>query len=116
MELEKSKFDDKNTRPTLNKLEEDYTKHLKGDLADSLCKLDDAEFRTDELEFVFQLLEAELRATDSITMNAVLNRIKENCPDRWNLMVIHANKVEKGEANSAVSHQLTALIELTEES
>ena len=116
MELKKSKFDDKNTRPTLNKLEQNYTKHLEGDLASSLCKLSEDKFYADELEFVFQLLEAELRATDSITMKSVLDRLKDLCPDRWNHLVSHAHKIEKGDVKSAVSHQLTALIELTEES
>lgn len=116
MELENNKFDDKNTRPALNKLEENYTKHLDGDLADGLYKQADDKFYADGLEFVFQLLEAELRATDSIMMKAVLDRIKSKSPNRWNHIVVHASKIEKGEAKSVVSHQLIALIELTEES
>lgn len=116
MELEKSKFDDKNTRPTLNKLEVNYTKHLEGDLADGLCKLSTAMFYADDLEFVFQLLEAELRATDSITLKSVLDRLKSQCNERWKEIVVHASKIENREVESVVSHQLTALIELTEES
>lgn len=116
MELKNNKFDDENTRPVLNKLEENYTKHLKGDLAVGLCKLADDKFYADETEFVFQLLEAELRATDSIMMKAVLDRLKNKSLKRWNHIVVHASKIEKGEAKSAVSHQLIALIELTEES
>ncbi|OEK06315.1 hypothetical protein [Roseivirga misakiensis] len=116
LELKNNKFDDKNTQPTLNKLDSDYTKHLNGDLADSLCKLADDKFYDDNLEFVFQLLEAELRATDSIALKAILESIREKCMERWDSLVLYATKIEQGEISSAVSHQVTALIELIEES
>jgi len=115
LELKKNKFDDKHTQPTLNKLESNYTKHLNGDLADSLCKLADDKFYADDLEFVFQLLEAELRATDSIAIKAILEKIQTQCNSRWECIVVHAGKIEAGKVKSAVSHQLTALIELIEE-
>ncbi|MFY0593777.1 hypothetical protein [Roseivirga sp.] len=114
--MKNNKFDDKNTQPTLNKLQPDYTKHLNGNLADNLCKLVDAEFYAEEFEFVFQLLEAKLRSTDSIALKSDLERVRLNCKERWHDLVEHAHSIDKGQIKSAASHQVTALIEVIEES
>ena len=104
-----------NTRPILNKLKKDYTKHANGNLAAHLSALVDAEFYADEMEYVFQLLEAELRGTDSIKMKALLERFKASSPERWKELVARAALIASEQVQSAVSHQLVALIELVNE-
>lgn len=108
-------INEKNTRPILNKLKKDYTKHANGNLAAHLGALVDAEFYADEMEYVFQLLEAELRETDSINLKDLLEQFKAENPERWEKLVIHAALIASEQVQSAVSHQLVALIELVNE-
>lgn len=107
--------DDKNTRPTLDKLESNDTKHPIGNLAEGLDKLADAKFSTDELEYVFQLMEDQLRKTDSIAVKTALEKFKEANPNRWKVVFERSRNIESGKITSVVSHQLIALIELVSE-
>ncbi len=113
--MKNSKADDINTRPTLDKLKNDYTEHPNGNLAEVLDKLADAKFNTEDLEYVFQLMESELRKTDSIAVKSALELLKSTNTKRWGVIVKHSREIEQGTVNSVVSHQLIALIELVAE-
>lgn len=112
----KGKFDDnKNTRPVLDRLQKDYTIHIDGNLIKTLAKLPLNQFQIDDSEYVFQLIEAELRVTDAIHMKTLLETLKEAHHERWMLIHNYAQAIEERKLTSAASHQLIALIQLTEE-
>lgn len=103
------------TRPLLDKLKKDYHKYLEGDLIQTIVALPAESFVGDEIEFIFQLLEAELRATDAGHLQAVLSSLKERLSQAWPTILAYAEGIEGGQISSAVSHQLIALIQLTNE-
>lgn len=112
----KANFDDqKNTRPALDRLQKDYTIHIDGSLIDTLVKLPLNQFQTDDSEYVFQLIEAELRATDAIHVKSLLETLKEAHHKKWVRIHNYAQAIEEGKLPSAASHQLIALIQLTDE-
>ncbi len=102
-------------RPILDLLERDYTKYLVGSLTETIAQFPIADFDKKNIEFVFQLIEAELRATDAIHLKTFLENLKQEHKERYNLISQHAEDIELGKTSSAASHQLIALIELTEE-
>ncbi|MBO3700364.1 hypothetical protein [Roseivirga sp. E12] len=112
----KGKLNDRiNTRPLLDRLKVDYKLYLKGDLVQTITEQPIDSFEGDEIEFIFQLIEAELRATDAAHIKEILSSIKESVSERWAFIFNHSLEIERGRAQSAVSHQLIALIQLTEE-
>lgn len=113
----KGKFEEnKNTRPVLDRLGKDYAKQLDGNLIETLSKLHVNMFQASEVEYVFQLIEAELRATDAIQIKTLLETLREAHQDRWMLIQRYAEDIEENKVTSASSHQLIALIQLAEES
>ncbi len=112
----KRKFqDNEKMRPILDLLERDYKKYLVGSLSETIAQFPIEHFSKEKIEFIFQLIEAELRATDAIHLKRFLENLKQGNEERWVLLSQHAENVELGKTSSAVSHQLIALIELTEE-
>lgn len=112
----KADFDDqKNTRPALDRLQKDYTIHIDGNLIETLIKLPLTQFQTDDSEYVFQLIEAELRATDAIQMKSLLEKLKEAHLEKWVLILNYAQAIEENKLSSAASHQLISLIQLIDE-
>lgn|GEM_PF-1899635 len=113
--MKEKPIDGTHTRPLLDKLKKDYREHLKGDLVETITALPSESFTEDEIEFIFQLLEAELRATDAGHIQSTLTSLRDKLSNSWPVIVAYADQVERGEASSAVSHQLIALIQLTNE-
>ncbi|OEK02023.1 hypothetical protein BFP97_11045 [Roseivirga sp. 4D4] len=107
--------DGTHTRPLLDKLKGDYREHLKGDLVQTILAIPTESFEVNDIEFVFQLLEAELRATDAGHIQNSLTSLKDKLANSWPIIVAYANEIERGKVSSAVSHQLIALIQLTDE-
>lgn len=112
----KGKFDhNKNTRPVLDRLEKDYAKQIDGNLIEALSKLPLNKFQLGEVEYVFQVMEAKLRATHAVQIKTQLETLKEAYHERWMLIQRYAEDIEENKVTSAASHQLIALIQLTEE-
>ncbi len=73
-------------------------------------------FQPSEVEYVFQLIEAALRATDALHIKTLLETLRGAHHDRWILIKQYAEDIEENKVTSAISHQLIALIHLAEES
>lgn len=110
------KFNNKpNTRPALDRLKGEESNTLSNDLKDILDQIPLEKFQGEDLEYVFQLMEAKLRATDAIHLKEALEGLRNTLHEKWGLICKHAKSIEAGTIGSAASHQLIALIQLVDE-
>lgn len=105
----------KHLRSVLDRLDKKYTTNEGKNFYQSISDFPLSSFQGEESEYIFQLMEAVLRATDAGQMKIILQEIKKKEIKRWSLIYEHAKKIESGKTTSKASHQLIVLIELIEE-